>query len=68
MLLLAHDGPAASCTHADVMIDAMEELIAAGVRLDGPLEFKKAATSISRSMNGRSSAGATSRLLPRKLG
>ena len=44
MLLLAHDGPAAVCTHADVMMDAIEELIAAGVRLDGPLEFKKAAT------------------------
>ena len=44
MLLLAHGGPAAVCTHADVMMDAIEELIAAGVRLDGPLEFKKAAT------------------------
>ena len=44
MLSLAHDGPAAVCTHADVMMDAVEELIAAGVRLDGPLEFKKAAT------------------------
>ena len=44
MLLLSHDGPAAVCTHADVMMDAIEELIAAGVRLDGPLEFKKAAT------------------------
>ena len=44
MLALAQDGPAALCTHADVMMDAVEELIAAGVRLDGPLEFKKAAT------------------------
>ena len=44
MLVLAQDGPAAFCTHADVMMDAVEELIAAGVRLDGPLEFKKAAT------------------------
>lgn len=44
MLALAGDGPAAVCTHADVMMDAVEELIAAGVRLDGPLEFKKAAT------------------------
>lgn len=44
MLALAHDGPAALCTHADVMMDAVEELLTAGVRLDGPLEFKKAAT------------------------
>jgi 8-oxo-(d)GTP phosphatase len=44
MLVVAHDGPAALCTHADVMMDAVEELFTAGVRLDGPLEFKKAAT------------------------
>ena len=44
MLSLAHDGPAALCTHADVMMDVVEELFTAGVRLDGPLEFKKAAT------------------------
>jgi len=44
MLSLAHDGPAALCTHADVMMNAVEELLTAGVRLDGPLEFKKAAT------------------------
>ena len=44
MLALAHDGPAAFCTHADVMMDAVEEILTAGVRLDGPLEFKKAAT------------------------
>lgn len=44
MLALAQDGPAAFCTHADVMMDAVEGLIAAGIRLDGPLEFKKAAT------------------------
>jgi 8-oxo-(d)GTP phosphatase len=44
MLTLAHDGPAALCTHADVMMDTIEELFAGGVRLDGPLEFRKAAT------------------------
>ena len=44
MLALAQDGPAAVCTHADVMMDAVEELLTAGVRLNGPLEFKKAAT------------------------
>jgi 8-oxo-dGTP diphosphatase len=44
MLALAHDGPAAFCTHADVMMEAVEEILTAGVRVDGPLEFKKAAT------------------------
>jgi 8-oxo-dGTP diphosphatase len=44
MLTLGHEGPAALCTHADVMMDTIEELFTGGVRLDGPLEFKKAAT------------------------
>jgi 8-oxo-dGTP diphosphatase len=44
MLSLAHDGPVALCTHGDVMMDAVEELVAAGVPLSGPLEFKKGAT------------------------
>jgi hypothetical protein len=43
MLSLAGGGPAAYCTHADVMMDSIEELLASGVPLDGPLEFKKAA-------------------------
>ena len=41
---LAAEGEAVCCTHADVMIDAVEELVAEGVPLDGPFEFKKAAT------------------------
>ncbi|HEX2346131.1 MAG TPA: phosphoglycerate mutase family protein [Gaiellaceae bacterium] len=44
MLAVSSAGPAAFCTHADVMMDSIEELFAAGVSLDGPLEFKKAAT------------------------
>lgn len=44
MLSASGEGPAAFCTHADVMMDSIEELVAAGVPLDGPLEFKKAAT------------------------
>jgi phosphohistidine phosphatase SixA len=44
MLSMSSAGPAAFCTHADVMMDSIEELVAAGVPLDGPLEFKKAAT------------------------
>ena len=44
MLSVSSEGPAAFCTHADVMMDSIEELFAAGVPLDGPLEFKKAAT------------------------
>jgi 8-oxo-dGTP diphosphatase len=61
MLSLAHDGPAALCTHADVMIDAVEELITAGVRLDGPLEFRKAATWV---LEVRDGAFASGRYLP----
>ena len=44
MLSVSSAGPAAFCTHADVMMDSIEELFAAAVPLDGPLEFKKAAT------------------------
>lgn len=44
MLRLAGDGPAALCTHGDVMFDAVEELLAIGVRLEGPLEFAKGGT------------------------
>jgi 8-oxo-dGTP diphosphatase len=43
MLSVSSAGPAAFCTHADVMMDSIEELLASGVRLDGPLEFKKGA-------------------------
>jgi 8-oxo-dGTP diphosphatase len=44
MLSLAADGPAALCTHGDVMMFAVDELLAAGVPLEGPFEFKKGAT------------------------
>ncbi len=40
----AADGPAALCTHGDVMQLAVEALVEAGVPIDGPLEFKKGAT------------------------
>jgi len=64
MLALAQDGPAAFCTHADVMMDAVDELIAAGIRLDGPLEFKKAATWI---LEVQERTFATGRYLPPPL-
>ena len=43
-LSLARDGPAALCTHGDVMMLAVEQLVAGGVPLHGPLEFRKGAT------------------------
>jgi 8-oxo-dGTP diphosphatase len=65
MLFLAHDGPAALCTHADVMMDVVEELVTAGVPLDGPLEFKKAATWI---LDVQDRTFASGRYLPPPLG
>ena len=44
MLAVAEDGPAALCTHGDVMMFAVEHLRASGRPLEGPLEFKKGAT------------------------
>ena len=44
MLSIAGDGPAALCTHGDVMTDTVEELLAAGIPLQEPLEFRKGAT------------------------
>jgi hypothetical protein len=44
MLSLAAAGPAAVCTHGDVMMLAVDELLSAGVPLEGPLEFKKGST------------------------
>jgi len=44
MLSLAAEGPTVCCTHADVLFDVVEELMAAGVRLDGPFEFELAGT------------------------
>lgn len=61
MLSIAADGPAALCTHGDVMMHAVEELLAAGVPLQGPLEFKKGATWI---LEVRDGALARGRYLP----
>ena len=44
VLALGAEGPVVCCTHADVLFDVVEELVAAGVRLDGPLEFEVAGT------------------------
>jgi len=44
LLSLGAEGPAACCTHADVLFDVVEELAEAGVRLDGPFEFEVAGT------------------------
>lgn len=44
MLSVCADGPAAFCTHADVMFDAIEELVAARVRLGDRFEFAVAGT------------------------
>jgi 8-oxo-dGTP diphosphatase len=44
MLSLAAEGAVACCTHADVMFDAVEELVSAGARLEGPFEFEVAGT------------------------
>lgn len=44
MLALAADGPVAACTHGDVLFDALAELRAGQVTLDGPSECKKGST------------------------
>jgi 8-oxo-dGTP diphosphatase len=44
LLSLGAEGPAVCCTHADVMFDVVEELVAAGVRLEGAFEFEVAGT------------------------
>lgn len=44
MLGLGAEGPVVCCTHADVLFDIVEELVAAGVPLDGPFEFQVAGT------------------------
>lgn len=44
LLSLGAEGPAVCCTHADVLFDVVEELVPAGVRLDGPFEFEVAGT------------------------
>ncbi len=57
MLTASTEGPAAFSTHADVMMDSIEELLAAGVPLEGPLEFRKAATWILEVRGRRFAAG-----------
>jgi 8-oxo-dGTP diphosphatase len=44
MLSLGAEGPAVCCTHADVLFDVVHELVDAGVRLEGALEFEVAGT------------------------
>ena len=44
MLAVAADGPAALCTHGDVMWEAVDHVRSAGVTFEEPLEFKKSAT------------------------
>ena len=57
MLSLAQDGPAALCTHADVLMHAVDELLDAGVRLEGPFGFKKASTWVLEVENRTFSSG-----------
>jgi phosphohistidine phosphatase SixA len=52
MLSIARDGPAALCTHGDVMMYAVDELLAGGVSLEGPLEWQKGATWILEADDG----------------
>ena len=61
LLSIADHGPAALCTHGDVMMFAVEELVSAGVPLAGPREFKKGATWI---LEVRGGAFARGRYLP----
>jgi len=44
LLELAGDGPVAACTHGDVLLDALAELRAMPVPLEGPQECRKAST------------------------
>lgn len=46
MLSLATEGAVVCCTHADVMFDAVEELMTAGVRLARPFDLEVAGTLI----------------------
>jgi 8-oxo-dGTP diphosphatase len=52
-LAAAKSGPAVLCTHGDVMAFALEELLAAGAALAGPLELKKGSTWILDVQAGR---------------
>lgn len=44
LLSLGTEGPAVCCTHADVLLDVVEELAAAGVLLEGAFDFEVAGT------------------------
>jgi 8-oxo-dGTP diphosphatase len=44
VLETARNGPAAFCTHGDVLMWALDDLAAAGVTLEDPLAYKKGAT------------------------
>jgi 8-oxo-dGTP diphosphatase len=44
MRTVATDGPALLCTHGDIVQHVLEDLQRRGVRLDGPLEFRKCST------------------------
>ena len=61
MLSIAADGPAALSTHGDVMTGAVEELLAAGIPVEGPHEFKKGAAWI---LDVRGGAVARARYFP----
>jgi len=61
ILSTAVEGPAALCTHGDVMRLVVEGLVAAGVPIEGPLELKKGATWILEVDDG---AVARARYLP----
>lgn len=57
MLALARQGPAALCTHGDVMASVVKQLLAAAVPLDGPLEFKTGSAWIVGVRSGRFESG-----------
>jgi 8-oxo-dGTP diphosphatase len=60
MLSIAVEGPAALCTHGDMMSGVVNELTAAGI-VEGPPEFKKGATWI---LGVRGGAFSGARYLP----
>jgi phosphohistidine phosphatase SixA len=61
MLSVAAEGPAALCTHGDVMMYAVKELLSTGIPLLGPRKFKKGATWI---LEVRRGAFSLARYLP----
>lgn len=57
LLELAEDGPVVACTHGDVLLDALVELRSAGVRLEGPLQCRKASTWVLETEDGSFTRG-----------